>query len=110
MSFAVLRYALLCRKPGLWFGWWQFSRCGHSDDQRSAGAAESFVRLQFGHALRCPLRGQTESRRNSVHHHPAAHILLDKVLRRAQDKIMAAARLQKSFVHGFVRAQLHINS
>jgi hypothetical protein len=54
-------------KHGLWFGWWQFSRCENSGAQRSAGAAESGVCLEQGHALRCLLRRQTEPQRNSVH-------------------------------------------
>jgi len=54
-------------QAGMRLGRWQFPRSENSGAQRSAGAAESVADLRPDHAPRCPLRGQTESQRNSVH-------------------------------------------
>jgi hypothetical protein len=57
--------------------WWNWSRCDQSAGQRSAlpvvalaemgGPAESFASPKTWPCVTCPLRGQTESQRNSVH-------------------------------------------
>ena len=72
MSGSLTRRGASCRRP-----WWQWSRCDHSglsrrsaakaEAQRSAGAAELFASRTIGPASRARWRGQTESRRDSVH-------------------------------------------
>ena len=57
--------SMLGRKHGQGFGWWQFSRCENSAAQRRGGG---IIRVpKVWPCAKCPLRGQTESQRNSVH-------------------------------------------